>query len=149
MTARFLLACWLGATLLRLPLHAAQGDLDVTFGAGGVVSTPLEGLHALLLQPDGKVVVAGGVRVGGGILVDFAVSRYGADGSPDPTFGSAGTATTDFAGSYDTARAVVLQPDGKIVAVGETQEGDGSSHFGLARYNPDGSPTRRSGWAAR
>jgi uncharacterized delta-60 repeat protein len=83
-----------------------------------------------VLQPDGKIVVAGSSKSGSQAL--FAVVRYKKDGSLDPSFGSGGIAKTAI-GSLDGAAAVMLQQDGKIVAVG-----DGSSGFALARYNANG-----------
>jgi uncharacterized delta-60 repeat protein len=58
----------------------------------------------------------------------------------DPTFGSAGTVTTSFAKSTE-ADALVIQPDGKIVAAGsiEVPSSLTTGYFTLARYNPDGS----------
>jgi uncharacterized delta-60 repeat protein len=57
-------------------------------------------------------------------------------GTLDPSFGTAGKATTNF-GNDDTAAAVALQPDGKIVVVGTSALG--GSVMVVARYNPDGS----------
>ena len=46
--------------------------------------------------------------------------------------------TTSFGnGSFDFARSVALQPNGKIVVAGEASIGNGSD-FALARYNSDG-----------
>jgi uncharacterized delta-60 repeat protein/uncharacterized repeat protein (TIGR01451 family) len=61
-----------------------------------------------------------------------------ASGDLDPTFGTGGKVTTDFAGSNAGANGVALQADGKIVAAGFADSGSGSD-FALARYNPDGS----------
>jgi uncharacterized delta-60 repeat protein len=58
-----------------------------------------------------------------------------ADGDLDPTFGNGGKVVTDFTSSTDWMSRIALQPDGKIVATGDTHP----SHRGaLARYNPDG-----------
>jgi uncharacterized delta-60 repeat protein len=58
-----------------------------------------------------------------------------ADGDLDPTFGIDGKVVTDFSSSTDWLSRIAVQPDGKIVAVGDTHP----SHRGaLARYNPDG-----------
>src|SRR6266513_498901 len=58
-----------------------------------------------------------------------------ADGDLDPSFGSGGKVITDFNNSTDYLNRIALQPDGKIVAIGDTHP----SHKGaLARYNPDG-----------
>lgn len=131
MIPRLLVACLLGALLLQpVRLYGAPGELDVTFGTGGVTGAP-SFVKALVRQSDGKLVAVGGNTS------DFALTRYEADGSLDPTFGSGGTVLTDFAGGYDRAEAALLQPDGKIVAVGWTS--GAPSRFALARYNPDGS----------
>ena len=55
-------------------------------------------------------------------------------GELDPTFNGVGFARTGFGGANDTANAVVSQINGKIIVVGPA--GD---HFGVARYNIDGS----------
>lgn len=119
---------------------AAPGDPDPAFGAGGRVTTSFPGYaegHDIARQADGKLVVAG-LSEGG-----FALARYGTNGSLDPSFGAAGTVTSDFGGA-DSANAVAIQPsDGKIVVVGTTQviaeEGGGCCFFSVARYNTDGS----------
>jgi uncharacterized delta-60 repeat protein len=58
-------------------------------------------------------------------------------GSLDLTFGTGGEVLTDFGGT-DTTAKVLVQGDGKIVAVGTTTTSS-TSHFALARYNSDGS----------
>lgn len=117
------------------------GSLDTTFGTGGRVVTDVTGVieyaNSVVLQPDGKIVVAGSFTFN-----DFLLVRYNSDGSLDSTFGSAGRVTTDFAGRGDGTSAVVLQPDGKILAAGVSAPvfpAPGSSDFALARYNSDGS----------
>jgi uncharacterized delta-60 repeat protein len=68
---------------------------------------------------------------------DFALARYLPNGTLDPSFGSHGTVLTDFgSGSFDRANALALQPNGKIVVVGES---DANGYdFALARYLPNG-----------
>jgi uncharacterized delta-60 repeat protein len=105
--------------------YLPDGSLDPTFGTGGLVTTDFGGIDrgfALVLQPDGKLVAAG---FSGG---DFALARYLPDGSLDPMFGTGGLVTTDFGGAAE-AVALVLQPDGKLVAAGSCCE-----DFALARY---------------
>ncbi|MCZ7624563.1 MAG: delta-60 repeat domain-containing protein [Candidatus Methylomirabilis sp.] len=103
----------------------------MTTDFGGSFQT---GARALVLQPDGKLVAAGVADANFG-TPDFALARYNADGSLDTTFGTGGKVTTDFGGLFgnDDARALVIQPDGKLVAAGVS---DGNS--ALARHNPDG-----------
>src|SRR3954467_2720477 len=59
-----------------------------------------------------------------------------ADGDPDPSFGSNGKVVTDFTNSTDWLGRIAVQPDGKIVAIGDTHP---CQKIALARYNPDGS----------
>jgi uncharacterized delta-60 repeat protein len=131
----------LAATVALTGVRAAAnpGDLDPTFGTGGMVITSFgrSGVaNAVAVQTDGKIVAAGGT--GGLNGVHFAVSRYNEDGSLDGTFGTGGEVTTSFGGTYEYAFAVALQGDGKIVVVGFTSTG-GAYRFALARYNGDGS----------
>lgn len=62
-----------------------------------------------------------------------------AAGDLDPTFGMAGKVKTDFFGGWDEVRAVAIQSDNKVVAVGLADSPSFARRFGLARYNPDGS----------
>jgi TonB family protein len=106
-----------------------------------------DAVHALAMQPDGKVIVAGRTCLGNSIRdgmtsrdlqCNFALARYLADGTLDASFGEGGKVITDFAGNYDQPHAVTLQPDGKILLVGHTAWNECDSDFALARYNIDG-----------
>jgi uncharacterized delta-60 repeat protein len=123
--------------LLRYNL---DGSLDDSFGSGGKLVTDFGGYdygYGAALQPDGKIVMAGyafiDVSVG-----TFVLARYHPDGSLDTTFDGDGKVITDFNSSEGYARAVAIQPDGKIVAAGFAFD-EMYSDFALARYNPDGS----------
>jgi len=126
-----------------------NGSLDSGFGAGGMLTTDFGDTHdvglSVVLQPDGKIVVAGGTRhfgVRASNPYDFALARYNANGSLDTSFGAGGHTSTDFGGFDNVATGVALQPDGKIVATGTGFDpGSGSSppELELARYNTDGS----------
>jgi uncharacterized delta-60 repeat protein len=63
---------------------------------------------------------------------------HAAAGDLDPTFGNGGKVTTSFTPASDFAQAVVLQPDGKIIAAGVAAFDFDFGFFALARYNPDG-----------
>src|SRR5262249_24291568 len=89
------------------------------------------------LQPDGKLVAAGTSYNASN--EDFALARYNPDGSLDTSFNGSGTVTTAIGAGDDYASDVVLQPDGRLVAVGGSDNGS-HSHLALARSNPDGSP---------
>ena len=119
--------------------YRRNGRLDRSFGEGGKVTTSFDELHggalAVALQPDGKIVAAGAAGP------DFALVRYDREGSPDASFGAAGTVRTAFPGAASAAVfGVALQPDGKVVAAGTVIRA-GTLHFdvALARYLPHGS----------
>jgi uncharacterized delta-60 repeat protein len=99
---------------------ASPGDLDTTFGSGGRKTVNFGGVdaaRAVVVQPNGRVVVAGG----GGPASSFCVVRLrAANGTLDPTFGSGGKKVIDFGGEDEGAHAVALQPDGKILLAGDT-----------------------------
>ena len=69
---------------------------------------------------------------------DFALARYNRNGSLDTGFGTGGTVTTPIGASDDVAQAVVVQPNGRIVAAGYGRVGS-APVFALARYKPSGS----------
>ena len=101
-----------------------DGTFDSTFGTGGTAQTDfglagVEAAYAAALQPDGRIVVAGGVVVS---LVDsdFAVARLQPGGALDTTFSTDGRTTIGF-GAPELASALALQPDGRIVVAGTTQ----------------------------
>jgi len=134
----------------------ADGTLDTGFGSGGQVAVPFgdtgweSEAFAILVQPDGGVVVAGGTY---GSQYEFAVARLGPAGSLDRGFGHDGMVTTDFYGGRDSARALVLQPDGRLVAAGfgraSNQSDINNSHFALARYESNGALDRSFGKSGR
>jgi uncharacterized delta-60 repeat protein len=84
--------------------------------------------RSLAVQANGKIVAGGYADVAG---QDFALIRYQANGGLDPSFGLGGKTTSDFStGSDDSILALVIQPNGKIVGVGYTD-----NDFALARYD--------------
>jgi uncharacterized delta-60 repeat protein len=92
---------------------------------------------AVVVQPDGKLVVAAKVNgVSGG---DFGVYRFNADGTIDGSFGTGGRVTTSFTNNSDEAYDLALQPDGKIVVVGRVNGIAGNfGDYGIARYSSAG-----------
>jgi uncharacterized delta-60 repeat protein len=131
-----------------LARYMPNGGLDTGFGSGGTVTTDFASSNnydrafAVAFQDeaipgDRKIVAAGftGTFTGTGTTYDFALARYTDSGGLDPSFGSGGKVTTDFAGNsvVPYGIGVAIQGDGKIVAAG-----GGGLGFALARYNSDG-----------
>jgi uncharacterized delta-60 repeat protein len=123
-----------------------DGAVDTSFGVAGKVMTDVAGgadtAYAVAVQADGKIVVAGAAIVTG-TAPDFVVARYLPTGALDTTFGAAATpglVTTAFGDDADTAYALVIQPDGKIVVGGESSQGTSKTgiDFALARYDANG-----------
>jgi uncharacterized delta-60 repeat protein len=93
-----------------------------------------------LLQPDGKIIVVTGFDTDPNATETFGLLRYQSNGTPDTSFGVAGRASAAFTTFISTAHDAVLQPDGKIVVVGETESADGTlSEFAVARFTTNGS----------
>ena len=92
--------------------------------------------NALVIQPDGKILVAGATH--NGTDWDWYIVRLMPDGALDGTFGTGGIVTTDLRGFNDWGTSIALQPDGKIVFGSKSSNGT-DTDFAVARYNPDGS----------
>jgi uncharacterized delta-60 repeat protein len=109
------------------------GDLDTSFDGNGKKQVNFGGAdqpHAVLVQPNGRIVVAGG----GAAAHSFCVVRLRSNGAFDTTFGSGGLKTIDFGGDEEAAWGAALQSDGKIVLAG-----DSNFKVAVARLNPNGS----------
>ena len=176
--------------------YDANGTLDTGFGTGGSVTwhggSGNDIGHALALQLDGKILVAG-ESFNGSYLQDLLLIRINIDGTVDTGFGNggafvwdrghnkldrgyalavqgdgevllagetwnstlgdvllmkfhAGAVTWDSTGLYyeyieDKGYALALQPDGRILVAGSTEEGDTVPSYSdllLNRYNADG-----------
>jgi uncharacterized delta-60 repeat protein len=124
-----------------LTRYNSNGTVDTSFGTNGRATTAFGGsamAQAVVVQPDGKVVVAGDYLNPSATLPDgFALARYNANGSLDTTFGSGGEVVTPLWGS--NLNDLALQGDGKIVVAAQAAESVGQDdHFAVARYNANG-----------
>jgi len=120
------------------------GTLDTTFGGTGIVFTTFDTFTAqsgndIVVQPDGKIIVAGSAVNNSTSKQNWVMARYNPDGSLDTTFGTGGRVITPILNQSDTCNSVTLQPDGKIVAAGVAGVNFFSSYAAIARFNPDGS----------
>jgi len=115
--------------------YNSNGTLDNTFNGSGNVVTDLggdDGVGAITLQTDGKILVSGYSNN------DLALLRYNTDGTPDTHFGNTGIALTNIGsdslhGITFAGWGITVQSDGKIIVSGESN-GD----FAVVRYNTDG-----------
>jgi uncharacterized delta-60 repeat protein len=112
--------------------YDADGTLDSSFGGGDGKATAdfnPEGdeAGALVLLPDGKIVLAGRTYTG---ISRFALARFNSDGSLDGGFGSGGKVD----GGPGSIFGLAAQPDGKLVVAGQR-----GADFTVGRFNSDGS----------
>jgi uncharacterized delta-60 repeat protein len=124
-----LLGDWSMGSTVHGPVKAylPDGSVDTTFGSNGiaVTSAPFFPRGGPLVQPDGKILVAGTLQYNSTNVA--ALARFNADGTPDAGFGSGGVAmNTAVVFEY---RSISLQADGRIVALGPGR---------LARHLADG-----------
>jgi uncharacterized delta-60 repeat protein len=137
------------ALLLTASFSLAQvpGSLDTTpfpgFASGNgvipafAVGTDDDKAYAMALQSDGKIVMAGGCTTG--VARSMCFVRFNVDGTLDNTFDGPNTTAGDGKFTFlvnafsNEVRALVVQPDQKILALGTCD-----NKFCLARLNPDG-----------
>jgi uncharacterized delta-60 repeat protein len=116
------------------------GEPDASFGAAGRATADFNGedtATVLLLQADGKIVAGGSREINHNL--DWAIARFAADGSLDPTFGAGGRVTTAFGFDQDLIVRLLQQTDGKIVGVGTAAfAGFAPQRIILARYSTNG-----------
>jgi uncharacterized delta-60 repeat protein len=132
-------------TTFALARYNPNGTLDTTFGPNhdGTVITYLGGTyadaHGIVLQPDGKVVIAGQTATSGttSTLYGSALARYNPDGTLDPSFGSGGVVQTN---TVVHANHLVLLADGNFMVEAMTNDASGTliRQFALARFTPSG-----------
>jgi uncharacterized delta-60 repeat protein len=144
---RIVLVALAGSFAFATIAQAFFGELDSSFDGDGRVVTNGPGggrdqINSAVVQSDGKIVVAGFMDTDAtpSIDPDFAVARYNDNGSPDSSFGGGdGLVTTDI-GADDFPGDLAIQPDGKIVVVGECDMGATGFDACVVRYNDNGTP---------
>lgn len=118
-----------------LARYNPDGTLDTSFGGDGKIQTAFGSRYSLAediaIQADGRIILTG---TAGFDDTRFALTRYNPDGTLDATFGGDGRVRTQFGTTLASAHGIALQPDGKILVVGERLD-----RFALARYNLNGS----------
>lgn len=127
-----------------LARYDANGVLDNTLGAGGLVTTLIGGAackgRVVMVQPDGKILLGGNSTLLG--TEDFAIVRYNADGSLDQTFGVGGAVVIPVGSGEDVLWDLALEPgNGKIILGGYgINPSSGNYDFALVRLRANGLP---------
>jgi uncharacterized delta-60 repeat protein len=131
-----------GGGQFALARYNSDGSLDTSFGVGGLVRTSFGSsgcfASALVLQRDGKIIAGGTKYIDLQTNSDFGLVRYNSDGSLDSSFGNGGEVSTEFDGLLDNMSAVLVQPNGKLIAVGAASSSITSFDFALVRYLSNG-----------
>lgn len=128
-----------------LAMYLPNGDLDPSFGEGGLVSVSLDvaaAIHTLAVRPDGRILIAGsaaGSEDGNAIVLQFLP-----DGTLDPDLGAMGYVTHSIPGGIVSPRAMVLRPDGGLVLTGNHFVGT-VSHLMFIALHADGTPDETFG----
>lgn len=129
----------------------ADGSLDTTFDDDGWTSVGFAGgqsddkAYALLVEPDGKIVLAGQTMATESGATDIALLRVNADGSPDTGFGTSGWAVLDAGGSFsERATGIVRRSDGGLVVAGVTDR-NGDEDILFAAFDSTGQPDQGFG----
>lgn len=129
-----------GGPDFALARYNTNGSLDNTFDTDGKVFTDFGGsgdaAYAVAVQSDGKIVAAG--YYGTFPNYDFAVARYNTNGSLDNTFDGDGRAMISVGANPDQGKALIIQPDGKIIVAGMTSNGT-YNDIAIIRLNTNGS----------
>lgn len=116
--------------------YKTDGTLDATFGVGGKVDLPgysTAEAHAVVVRPNGKILLAGYVNTDSQV---FALFSLNPDGTLNADFGTKGHVFIKPGGFSGVADAMYLQPDGRILLAGVG--GDFQNSFAAARLNVDG-----------
>jgi len=124
---------------VTVTVRGTPGSTDTSFG-GGTQITPVANsedyAHAVAVQSDGKVITAGTTAISAGTVI--ALTRHLRDGGLDPAFGNGGKVITQVGTRGDSARAVAVQADGRIVVAGWTDSTGTDANFLVLRYRADG-----------
>jgi uncharacterized delta-60 repeat protein len=117
-----------------------DGSFDTAFGTNGKVTTDIgmgtdDQVQTMLLQSDGRILVAGSSNNGGG--KEFAVARYTGVGGLDPTFATGGRTLITVGSGDAEINALAIQGDGKIDLVGYSSAGT-EKDYAMVRISATG-----------
>lgn len=119
-----------GSTRYGVARLNADGTLDETFNKDGVGFTSKARVLRSIVQPDGKIILAGSFNYYNGTKA-YRLLRLLPDGSIDPTFELIGK-------SFDWIRDAIVDSQGRILVAGDFGAIDGHQSPFVARFNPNG-----------
>jgi uncharacterized delta-60 repeat protein len=133
-----------GVGFNRLVRLTSTGTFDPTFVRANTATTPTGTIgitDAVLVQPDGRILVGGIFQASGQAAVGRVV-RYETTGALDPTFNNtlAFTAANGASSSANRIYSLAFQPDGKLLVGGNFGAISGTQHYGVARLVANGTP---------
>lgn len=128
---------WGSPLAVRVVRLLGSGALDASLAGSGIATPQFQSgmgqpcARSIAIRPDGKIAIAGSL-----FLYSFGLMtvQLMPDGAPDASFGTNGLVSVTTGGTVDQAKALVLQPDGRLVVGGTHFQRD----FALARVGPDG-----------
>ncbi|MBC8098836.1 MAG: hypothetical protein H7Y11_05300, partial [Armatimonadetes bacterium] len=131
---------------IALARYLPNGNLDNSFGVGGISILLGKPLNDLALLPNGSLMVVSYwlIELPDGYTSDVLLTRFNPDGSLDTSFGQNGSLTTDLSeGAVDYASAAVLDADGRLLVAGAANISSAyfsTGEYFAARYLLDGEP---------
>jgi len=124
---------------IALARYNSDGSLDFSFGVSGKQTTSIgsysDGASSVAIQKDGKIVIAGTSL--SNIYTTSLLARYNTNGTLDNSFNSSGYNLFALQGSNNYFYSLVIQPNGKIIAVGSTKDSD-LGYFAIVCCKSDG-----------
>ena len=135
----------MGGTFATTPYHVMlvrylpDGQLDPSFGTNGIVTKSFNNRESqalgILIQPNGKILICGYHSIIPGTRSAALIARFNSSGTLDTSFGRGnGYALTEFYQYGSLYFDMALQPDGKLVAVGQTTLDKYSTNAVIGRY---------------
>ncbi|NUQ63575.1 MAG: hypothetical protein HUU20_13955 [Pirellulales bacterium] len=133
-------------TSFALARYHADGSLDTTFGqdldgdgtpdgkAGSFLVSGYDPYFDITVDKSNRFVVGGFIGDWDPYHWDFLVARYTAAGMPDTSFDGDGVTVADLDSDDDGAYAVAVDPEGRIIAGGQSRLSNGETHFAVVRY---------------
>jgi uncharacterized delta-60 repeat protein len=125
---------------LAIVRYLADGSLDSSFASGGKIVQKFGNNtngHAIAVQPDGKLLIAGYMTNPTTSKDEFILVRYSSSGVIDSSFGTSGYSTVVIGQGKNYCHSLLLQSDGKIVLLGGALTSN-ANDFALARFDSNG-----------